>query len=167
MEDLELCSFSCILPNAMRRIDLHGLLPVLTLVTVMLVTVGCTGDSLDSSTQLALSTPTAQHEQRDTSSSYTSKVSHTLGSYYNNIVTFLTEDCGVGAYSVATGKAVVYGIGGGLWGASKATMYGALHYSDSLEGVVIGSAVGSGLGLVIGVKKAYDGFKGDTTGCNS
>ena len=44
-------------------------------------------------------------------------------------------------------------------------MYGALHYSDSLEGVVIGAAVGSGLGLVAGVKNAYDGFKADTAGC--
>ena len=64
-------------------------------------------------------------------------MTNTLGSYFDNTVTFLTDDCGVGAYSVATGKAVVYGIGGGLWGAGKATMYGALHYSGSLEGVVI------------------------------
>ena len=40
-------------------------------------------------------------------------------------------------------------------------MYGAIHYSDSLEGDVIGAAVGSGLGLVVGVKNAYDGFKAD------
>ena len=46
-------------------------------------------------------------------------------------------------------------------------MYGAIHYSDSLEGDVIGAAVGSGLGLVVGVKNAYDGFKEDTAGCNS
>ena len=46
-------------------------------------------------------------------------------------------------------------------------MYGALHYSDSLEGVVIGAAVGSGLGLVVGVKNAYEGFKEDTAGCGT
>jgi len=46
-------------------------------------------------------------------------------------------------------------------------MYGAIHYSDFLEGVVIGVAVGPGLGLVAGVKNAYDGFKADTAGCNS
>ena len=46
-------------------------------------------------------------------------------------------------------------------------MYGKLHYSDSLEGFVIGTAVGSGLGLVVGVRNAYDGFKEDTAGCNS
>ena len=49
---------------------------------------------------------------------------------------------------MATGKAVTYDLVGGLWGAGKATMYGALHYSDSLEGVVIGAAVGADLGLV-------------------
>ena len=68
---------------------------------------------------------------------------------------------------MATGKAVVYGIGGGLWGAGKATMYGALHYSDSLEGVIIGAVVGSGLGFAVGVKEAYDGFEADTAGCGT
>ena len=149
----------------MRRIEFRSLLPTIALVTVMLITAGCTSDSLDTTEQLALSNPIQQEEQ-DTSS-YTSKVSNALGSYYDNTVTFLTDDCGVGAYSMATGKAVVYGIGGGLWGAGKATMYGALHYSDSLEGVIIGAAVGSGLGLVVGVKNAYDGFKEDTAGCSS
>ena len=131
----------------------------------MLITAGCTSDSLDTTKQLALSNP-IQHEEEQDTSSYTSKVSNALGSYYDNTVTFLTDDCGVGAYSFATGKAVTYGIVGSVWGASKATMYGALHYSDSLEGVVIGAAVGSGLGLVVGVKNAYDGFKEDTAGCS-
>ena len=138
---------------------------VLFLVGVMSITGGCTTDTLEPTEQLRLSSTPPLVEQ-DTSS-YTSKVSNALGSYYDNTVTFLTDDCGVGAYSMATGKAVVYGIGGGLWGAGKATMYGAIHYSDSLEGVVIGAAVGSGLGLVIGVKNAYDGFKKDTARCSS
>ena len=133
MEDLGLLHLFCILFDAMRRIELRSLLPALALVTVMLVTPGCTGDSLEASKQLALSTPNTQQEEQDTSS-YTSKVSNALGSYYDNTVTFLTDDCGVGAYSMATGKAVVYGIGGGLWGASKATMYGALHYSGLSSG---------------------------------
>ena len=68
---------------------------------------------------------------------------------------------------MATGKAVTYGLVGGLWGAGKATMCGALYYPDSLEGGVIGVAVGSGLGLVVGVKNAYDVFKEDTAGCSS
>ena len=118
----------------MRRIELRSLLPALALVTVMLITSGCTGDSLDTTKQLALSNPIQQEEQ-DTS--YTFKVSNALGSYYDNTVTFLSDDCGVGAYSMATGKAVTYGLVDSLWGAGKATMYGALHYSDSLEGVVI------------------------------
>jgi hypothetical protein len=75
----------------------------------------------------------------------------------------LTDDCGVGAYSVATGKAVAYGIVGGLWGATGVSFYG-LFSGDALEGLVIGSMVGSGLGLAVGVKDAYDGFKSDTAG---
>ena len=138
---------------------------VIFLVGVMTITGGCTTDAVEPTEQLKLSSTPPLVEQDTTS--YTSKVTNTLGSYYDNTVTFLTDDCGVGAYSMATGKAVVYGIGGGLWGAGKATMYGALHYSDSLEGVVIGAAVGSGLGLVVGVKNAYDGFKADTAGCSS
>ena len=44
--------------------------------------------------------------------------------------------------------------------------YGVLS-GDSLEGLVIGSMVGSGLGLAVGVKDAYDGFKSDTVGCGT
>ena len=138
---------------------------VIFLVGVMTVTAGCTTDAVEPTEQLKLSSTPPLVEQ-DTSS-YTSKVTNTLDSYYENTVTFLTDDCGVGAYSMATGKAVVYGIGGGLWGAGKATIYGALHYSDSLEGVIIGAAVGSGLGLVVGVRNAYDGFQADVKGCGS
>ena len=56
------------------------------------------------------------------------------------------------------------GVVGGLWGATHATMYGALA-ADGIEGVVIGAAVGSGLGLAVGVKNAIDGFQADTAGC--
>ena len=49
-------------------------------------------------------------------------------------------------------------------GATHATMYGALA-ADGIEGVVFGAAVGSGLGMAVGVKNAYDGFKADTAGC--
>ena len=38
---------------------------------------------------------------------------------------------------------------------------------DSIEGMVIGSIVGSGLGLAVGVKNAYDGFKADTAECGT
>ena len=93
-------------------------------------------------------------------------MTNTLGSYYDNTVTFLTDDCGVGGYSMATGKAVTYGLVGGLWGASKGSLWGVAA-GDSIEGMVIGSIVGSGLGLAVGVKNAYDGFKADTMGCSS
>ena len=78
----------------------------------------------------------------------------------------LTDDCSVGAYSVATGKAVAYGIVGGLWGATGGSFYD-LFSGDALEGLVIGSMEGSGLGLAVavGVKDAYDDFKSDTSEC--
>ena len=138
---------------------------VLFLVGVMTITGGCTTDAVEPTEQLKLSSTPPLLEKGTTS--YTNKVADTLSGYYDEIVSFLTDECGVGGCSMATGKAVVYGIGGGLWGAGKATMYSALHYSDSLEGVVIGAAVGSGLGVVVGVRNAYDGFKADTAGCSS
>ena len=94
VEGLGLYSFSCILSNAMRRIGLHGLSSAIALVAVLLVSVGCSGDSLGSSKQLALTTPNKEHEEQNTS--YTSRVSNALGSYYDNTVTFLTDDCLVG-----------------------------------------------------------------------
>ena len=42
-----------------------------------------------------------------------------------------------------------------------------IPFSGQVEGVFIGAAVGSGLGLVAGVKNAYDGFKEDTAGYSS
>ena len=150
----------------MMRLN-RSITTVVFLISVIANTGGCSTTNIDSSTQSQLSSKSALHD--DSSKSYTEKVTSTVGGYYNDTVSFLTDDggCGVGAYSLATGKAVTYGIVGGLWGAGKATMYGAIHYSDSLEGVVIGAAVGSGLGLVVGVKNAYDGFKADTAGCSS
>ena len=137
---------------------------VIFLVGVMTITAGCTTDALEPTGQLKLSSTPPLVEQDTTS--YTSKVTNTLGSYYDNTVTFLTDDCGVGAYSMATGKAVVYGIGGGVWGVTEAALHGALN-TYSLEGVVIAAAVGSSFGLIAGVKNAYDGFKADTAGCSS
>ena len=55
---------------------------------------------------------------------------------------------------------------GGVWGATEGSFYGVLS-GDSLEGLVIGSMVGSGLGLAVGVKDAYDGFQSDTSACSS
>ena len=138
---------------------------IIFLVGVMTITSGYATDTLNPTEQLRLSS-TPPLLEKDTTS-YADKVADTLGGYYDETVSFLTDDCGVGGDPVATGKAVTYGLVGGLWGAGKATMYGALHYSDSLEGVVIGAAVGSGLGLVVGVKSAYDEFKEDTAGCSS
>ena len=136
---------------------------VIFLVGVMTITGGCTTDAVEPTEQLKLSSTPPLLEKGSTT--YTSKVTNALGSYYDNTVTFLTDDCGVGGYSVATGKAVVYGIGGGLWGVSEAALHGALHIG-SLEGVVIAAAVGSSLGLIAGVKNAYDGFIEDTVGCS-
>ena len=81
-------------------------------------------------------------------------------------MSFLSVECGVAGYSLATGKAVLYGIGGGVWGASEGSLWGAAS-GDSVGGIVIGSVVGSAVGLAVGVKKAYDGFESDTAGCGT
>ena len=136
--------------------------PIISLLGAMIIlTGGCTSDSLNDSKQLSLTT-TPQIE--DTSE--TSSISSTLSSYYDHTVNFFTKNCGLNSYSVATGKALVSGLGGGLWGAAEGSFYGGLQ-GDSVEGVVIGSIVGSGIGLGVGVKKAYDGFESDTRNCSS
>ena len=85
---------------------------VIFLLGAMTITGGCTTDAVEPTEQLKLSSTPTLLEQA--TSSYTSKVTNTLGSYYDNTVTFLTDDCGVGAYSMATGKAVTYGLDGFL-----------------------------------------------------
>ena len=142
----------------------HPTTSIIFLLSVMLITTGCITDSTKPTKQLSLSATSTQQETNTISTTDTE--TSTLGSYYNSTVALLTDDCGVGAYSVATGKAVAYGIVGGLWGATEGSFYGVLS-GDSLEGLVIGSMVGSGLGLAVGVKDAYDGFKSDTVGCGS
>ena len=131
---------------------------------MMQVTSGCITDSTKSTKQLSLSATPIQQET-DTISTADTEPS-TLGSYYNSTVALLTDDYGVGAYSVATGKAVAYGIVGVLWGATGGSFYD-LFSGDALEGLVMGSMEGSGLGLAVavGVKDAYDDFKSDTSEC--
>ena len=137
---------------------------IIFLLSVMLITTGCITDSTKPTKQLSLSATSTQQETNTISTTDTE--TSTLGSYYNSTVALLTDDCSVGAYSLATGKAVAYGIVGGLWGATEGSFCGVLS-GDSLEGLVIGSMVGSGLGLAVGVKDAYDGFKSDTSVCSS
>ena len=93
-------------------------------------------------------------------------VTDTLGGYYDETVSYLTDSCGVGGYTVAAGKATLYGLGGGLWGASRGSLWGVTA-GDSIEGIVIGSIVGSTVGLAVGIKEAYDGFESDTAGCGT
>ena len=127
---------------------------------MVIATGGCTGGSLNSTKQLTIST-TLPIEN----TSYTSKVTIALGSYYDNTITFLTEGCGARAYTTVTGKALFYCVGRGLWGASKVSLY-AETASDTIESIVIGSIVGSSAGLAVGVKNAYEGFKEDTASCS-
>ena len=136
---------------------------VLFLVGVMVVTSGCSTTPTDQTSQF---TPSNTHALvEDSSKSYTEKVTSTVGGYYDETVSFLSDECGVAGYSLATGKAVLYGIGGGVWGASEGSLWGAAT-GDSVEGMVIGSIVGSAVGLAVGVKKAYDGFESDIAGCH-
>ena len=135
---------------------------VLFLIAVMAVTAGC---STVQTSQDATSGTLALQQKEDSSSVSVNSVTDTLGDYYDETVSFLTDECGVAGYTVATGKAVMYGVGGGVWGVSEAALHGALR-ADSIEGVVIAAAVGSGIGLIGGMKKAYDDFQVDTASCS-
>ena len=100
MEELGLCHVQCILPP-MRLNRPIG--TVIFLVGVMTITGGCATDAVEPAEQLKLSR-TPPLLEKDTTS-YTDKVTDTLGGYDDETVSFLTDDCGVGAYSMATGKA--------------------------------------------------------------
>ena len=144
----------------MRSIRLTS--TVLFLIGVMAVTAGC---STVDTTQNTTSGTLALQQKEDSSSVSVDSVTNTLGVYYDETVSYLTDKCGVAGYTVATGKAVMYGVGGGVWGVSEAALHGALR-ADSIEGVVIAAAVGSGIGLIGGMKKAYDDFQVDTASCS-
>ena len=88
---------------------------VLFLIGVMAVTAGC--GTVDTAQNTASGTLALQQKE-DSSSEYVNSITNTLGEYYDETVSYLTDSCGVGGYTVATGKAVLYGIGGGVWGMS-------------------------------------------------
>ena len=70
----------------------------------MLITTGCITDSTKPTKQLSLSATSSQQETNTIPTTDTEP--STLGSYYNSTVALLTDDCSVGAYSLATWKAV-------------------------------------------------------------
>ena len=135
---------------------------VLFLIGVMTVTAGC---STVDTTQNTTSGTLAHQQKEDSSSEYVNNVTDTMGDYYNETVSFLTDECGVKGYTVATGKALLYGIAGGVRGVAETASYGVIN-AGSVEGVVIAAAVGSGVGLIIGINEAYEGFESDTRHCN-
>ena len=107
--------------SAMRLTRLTS--TVLFLIGVMAVTAGCS--TVDTS-QNATSGTLAMQQKEGSSSQYASSVTNTLGEYYDETVSYLTDPCGVGGYTIATGKAAVCGVGGGLWGASKGSFRGVV-----------------------------------------
>ena len=124
----------------------------------MAVTAGC---STVQTTQNTTSDTLALQQNEDSSSEHVNSVTDTLGGYYDETVSHLTDSCGVGGYTVATGKALMYGIAGGVRGVAETASYGVIN-AGSVEGVVIAAAVGSGIGLIIGINEAYEGFESDT-----
>ena len=96
-----LCSVACLRLNRL-------ITSIIFLPSMMRITNGCITDSTRPTKQLNLSATSTQQETGTISTTDTD--TSTLGSYYNSTVASLTDDCGVGAYSVATGKAVAYGI---------------------------------------------------------
>lgn len=108
---------------------------------------------------------TTQPPQNNSTTSYSETVPSALGTYYDNTVYFIVDDCGVAGYSKAAGMATVKGIGEGVFSATKATLSLGLHaYSD--EGIILSAAIGSGMGLIDGVKRAYNDFKWETSRCS-
>ena len=93
----------------MRSIRLTS--TVLFLIGVMAVTAGC---STVQTSQDATSGTLALQSKDDSSSESVDRVTNTLGGYYDETVSYLTDSCGVGGYSVATGKALLNGIAGGV-----------------------------------------------------
>ena len=79
-------------------------------------------------------------------------------------MSFLTNECGVKGQAVATGKALLYSIAGAARGVAETASYGVIN-ARSVDGVVIAAAVGSGVGLIIGINEAYEDFESDTAGC--
>ena len=51
-----------------------------------------------------------------------------------------------------------------MQGMTEADSYGVIN-ARSVDGVVIAAAVGSGVGLIIGINKTYEDFESDTEGC--
>ena len=92
----------------MRSIRLTS--TVLFLIGVMAVTAGC---STVDTTQNTSSGTLAVQQKEDSSSEYVNSVTDTLGEYYDETVSCLADSCGVKGYTVATGKALLYGIAGG------------------------------------------------------
>ena len=135
---------------------------VLLLIGVMAVTAGCS--TVDTS-QNATSGKLALQQKEDSSSENANSVTNTLDGYYDETVSFLTDECGVKGYTIATGKALLYGIAGGVRGVAETASYGVIN-AGSVEGIVIAAAVGSGVGLIIGINEAYEGFESDTRHCS-
>ena len=135
---------------------------VLFLIGVMAVTAGC---STVQTSQNATSGTLALQQKEDSSSEYVNSVTNTLGGYYDETLSFLTDEWGVKGYTVATGKALLYGIAGGVRGVAETASYGVIN-AGSVEGVVIAAVVGSGVGLIIGINEAHEGFESDTRRCN-
>ena len=66
---------------------------VLFLASVMIITSGCSTTPTDLTSQ---STPSNTHALvEDSSKSYTEKVTSTVGGYYDETVSFLSDECGI------------------------------------------------------------------------
>ena len=93
----------------MRSIRLTS--TVLFLIGVMAVTAGC--GTIDTS-QFALSGTLAPQSREYSSSEFGDSVTDTLGGDCDETVSCLTDSCGVKGHTVAMGKALLYGIAGGV-----------------------------------------------------
>jgi len=97
-------------------------------------------------------------QQENIGQSYTANGTRTHGGYYNSAVMFLTNGCRSGTYSIATVKAITFGLFGGLLGAYQASTLGVTARNPT-ERIFIGPIIVSTIELDIGLTDSYNGFK--------
>ena len=101
---------------------------------------------------------TKEAPQGNVGPSYTAKDTRTHGGYYNVAEVFLTNKYRSGTYSIATVKAITFGVFGGLLSASRVSIL-TVTSGNLIERIFIRPIVVSTIGLDIGLTDSYNGLK--------
>ena len=101
---------------------------------------------------------TTEAPQGNIGPSYTAKGTRMHGGHYNVAEIFLTNKYRSGTNSIATVKAITFGLFGGLLGASRVSIL-AVTSRNLIERIFIRPIIVSTIGLDIGLTDSYNGFK--------